>query len=93
MGEYLKKEEKELLKSFEAGEWKSVGNLEKRKGQLRDNAKATLRKDKRINIRISEADLRKLQKKAIHEGMPYQTLISSVLHKFVNGSLKEQASH
>lgn len=93
MGEYLNKEEKELLKSFEAGEWKSVGNLEKRKVQLRDNAKATLRKDKRINIRISEMDLRKLQKKAVHEGMPYRTLIASVLHKFVNGSLKEQTSH
>jgi predicted DNA binding CopG/RHH family protein len=83
----LNKEEHEILESFEKGEWKSVPNLEKRKVDLRSYARATLRKDKRVNIRISERDLRELQRQAVHEGLPYQTFISSILHKFVNGSL------
>jgi hypothetical protein len=51
---------------------------------------ATLRKDKRVNIRISEKDLLALQKRAVHQGIPYQTLISSVLHKYVNGGFTEK---
>ena len=87
------KEEKELLESFERGEWQSVTAFPQESQKHRRYASRTLKKDKRVNIRISEVDLRKLQKKAVHEGLPYQTLIASVLHKFVNGSLKEQASH
>jgi len=52
-------------------------------------ARNTLRKDKRLNIRISERDLLELQKKAVNEGLPYQTYVSSILHKFVNGNLVE----
>ncbi len=83
----LDKEERDILESFERGEWKSVPNLEERKADLKNYARATIRKDKRINIRISERDLRELQRQAVHEVLPYQTFISSILHKFVNGNL------
>jgi len=52
-------------------------------------ARNNLRKDKRLNIRISERDLLELQKKAVNEGIPYQTYVSSIIHKFINGSLVE----
>ena len=81
----LDKDEKELLDSFERHEWESVTNLSKRKTELKDYARATIRKDKRVNIRISERDLKELQRIALREGLPYQTMISSILHKFVNG--------
>jgi predicted DNA binding CopG/RHH family protein len=81
----LEKEEKELLDSFEKGEWKSRSNLAERKKELGDYARATIRKDKRVNIRISERDLKELQRIALREGLPYQTLISSILHKYING--------
>jgi predicted DNA binding CopG/RHH family protein len=52
-------------------------------------ARNTLRKDKRLNIRISERDLLELQKRAVNEGLPYQTYVSSIIHKFINGNLVE----
>lgn len=64
-----------------------------RKKRLKDSAQATLRKDKRVNIRISERDLNELQRKAVHEGLPYQTFIASILHKFVNGRFVEKSAH
>jgi len=81
----LDKEEKELLDSFDKGEWKSRSNLSDRKEELKNYARATIRKDKRVNIRISERDLKELQRIALREGLPYQTLISSILHKYVTG--------
>ena len=81
----LDKDEKKLLDSFEKDEWKSFTNISKRKTELKEYARATIRKDKRVNIRISERDLREIQRIAIREGLPYQTLISSILHKYVNG--------
>jgi predicted DNA binding CopG/RHH family protein len=83
----LTEEEKHLLESFEKGEWVSVKNLSKRKKELMLYARNTLRKDKRLNIRISERDLNELQRKAVVEGLPYQTYVSSIIHKFVNGKL------
>jgi predicted DNA binding CopG/RHH family protein len=77
-------DEKELLDSFEKNEWRSVKDLKQRKLELEESARATIRKDKRVNIRISERDLKELQKIALREGLPYQTLISSILHKYVN---------
>ena len=88
----LDKEERDILESFEKGEWKSVPNLEKRKDDIKKYARATMRKDKRVNIRISERDLKELQRQAVYEGLPYQTFISSILHKFVNGNLGEHSS-
>lgn len=85
----LTQEEQAILDSVARGEWRSVAETDAELERYRDAAKATLRKDKRVNIRISERDLACLQKRAIEEGLPYQTLISSVLHKFVNGRLRE----
>lgn len=86
----LQPDELELLASYENEEWKSVKKLKEQKEQYRAYARATFRKDKRVNIRISEKDLRDLQKRAIRQGIPYQTLISSVLHKYVSGGLIEK---
>ena len=85
----LDNDEKELLDSFERNEWRSVKDLKKRKLELEASARTTIRKDKRVNIRISERDLKELQKIALKEGLPYQTLISSILHKYVNKSQAE----
>ena len=83
----LSKEEKEILESFEKGEWTSAENLSERKKALAEYARNTLKKDKRLNIRISERDLLELQKKAVQEGLPYQTYVSSIIHKFLNGTM------
>ena len=88
----LTEEEKEILDSFEKGEWVQVKNLSKRKKELMPYARNTLKKDKRLNIRISERDLNELQRKAVAEGLPYQTYVSSIIHKFVNGKLIEAKS-
>ncbi|MDP1990945.1 MAG: hypothetical protein Q8K00_07960 [Syntrophales bacterium] len=85
----LTKEEKEILDSFEKDEWVPVTNLTERKKELMAYARNTLRKDKRLNIRISERDLLELQKRAVNEGLPYQTYVSSIIHKFINGNLIE----
>ena len=88
MKEYkFDQEEKEILDSYERSEWYSVPCVQEKIKKYAIYAKATLRKDKRINIRISERDLELLQRKAIEEGIPYQTLISSLLHKYINGNL------
>ena len=88
----MTKEEKDLLASYERGEWKRVDNLKKGVNRYQKIARLTLRKDKRINIRISAKDLEELQKKALDEGIPYQTLISSVLHKYISRGLDKRIS-
>jgi len=88
----LSKEEKTILESVERGRGKSVPRLEKEAKRYQDYARATFRKDKRVNIRISERDLVKIRQRALEEGLPYQTLISSILHKFVGGRLVEKPS-
>jgi predicted DNA binding CopG/RHH family protein len=88
----LSRDEQELLKSYNKGEWVSTKHLDADRKQLRRYAKNALRKDRRVNIRISENDLLELQRKAVQEGLPYQTLISSVLHKYINGRFTERAS-
>ena len=80
----LDKEEKELLEEVERDEWRSVVSELRDLDVYRQAARRTLRKDKRVNIRISERDLVSLQKIAAEEGIPYQTFISSILHKFVS---------
>ncbi len=77
----LEKEEIDILEAFERGEFKSVPNLVERKKELQKIAKNTFNKTRNINIRLSERDLYKLKAKAIEEGIPYQTLASSILHK------------
>ena len=85
----LSKEEREILDAFESGRVKSVRGKTATLKEHRAYAEATFRKDKRVNIRISSRDLNLLQRRAITEGIPYQTLIASVLHKFVDGRLKD----
>jgi predicted DNA binding CopG/RHH family protein len=81
----LDKDEQEELeaieKAFERGDFKSVPDLEKRKKELQKIARHTMNKTRNINIRLSERDLYRLKAKAIEEGVPYQTLAASILHK------------
>ena len=84
----LDQEEKDILDAFESGKYKSV-LTDDRKKSLAEAAENTFKKDKRINIRLSSHDLDALQRRALREGVPYQTLVSSVLHKYVSGNLKE----
>ena len=88
MTKKLDKEEKKLLKTYEAGEFESVLTTARKK-QIREAVSSTFKKDKRINIRISSRDLDAIQKRALMEGIPYQTLVSSILHKYVSGSLRD----
>ncbi len=83
----LTEEEQRLLDSVEQGEWKTIPGFEQEAERYRAAARATLRKDKRVNIRMTERDLTHFRKAALREGLPYQTLISSVLHKYINGLL------
>lgn len=88
----LSEEERELLRSVEDGEWRSAPGKAEEIRRYREYAKATFKKDRRINIRISSRDLEALQKRALMEGIPYQTLIASVLHKYAAGRLKDQTA-
>ena len=85
----LDKEELQILEDFERGEFKRIPNFQAEKKMLEDAARKSLQKDKRINIRISSRDLERIQMRAAREGMPYQTYISSTLHKLVSGRLEE----
>jgi len=83
----LDQEEKELMESIDRDEWKSVKNVDQEKKEAVQAARNTLKKEKRINLRLTQKDYRQIQVKAIEEGIPYQTLISSIVHKYLNGSL------
>ena len=80
-------EEKELMESIERDEWQSVENITQEKEKVIVAARNTLKKDKRINLRLTQKDYHQIQVRAIEEGIPYQTLISSIVHKYLNGSL------
>ena len=86
----LDRAEKDLLESFERGEWASVRDRKTEISRLGTAARATLRKNRRINIRLSDRDVIGLQAKAAEEGIPYQTLISSILHKYVMNRLVDE---
>jgi predicted DNA binding CopG/RHH family protein len=90
MNYQLNEEEKEILSTFERGEWEKVPDMDEEIKRHVEYAKATHRKNKRINIRISEKDLEMIQRKAIEEGIPYQTLISGVIHKYISGRLVDK---
>jgi len=85
----MDKEEREILAAFEGGELKRSNGSAKIQKQHQEYAAAMFKKDARINIRLSSNDLRRLQKKALEEGIPYQTLVASILHKYVEGRLHE----
>ena len=88
----LNQEEKEILDSYDRDEWVPSRRRDEDPKKYQDYARATLRKDRRVNIRISSKDLESLQKKALQEGIPYQTLMASILHKYVTGALAENKS-
>jgi len=83
-------EERELEMSLENNEWVSIPNFKDLKIKMEIAAKNTLLKDQRMNIRIAKRDLEGLKTKAMEQGLPYQTLVSSILHKYVNGNLVEK---
>jgi predicted DNA binding CopG/RHH family protein len=87
---YYDEEEKELAESFERGEWRPVKNAVQHRREVCAAARNVLKKDARINIRISSKDLGDVQVIAAREGIPYQTLVSSIIHKYVSGSLMEK---
>ncbi len=81
------KDEQEFINSYEKGDWKSVPNIKKVIKDHQEIVQNTIRKNKNINIRLTQFDLNGIKSKAIQEGMPYQTLIASILHKYVTGTL------
>jgi len=86
---YIDKEEKEFIESYNRGEWRSVKDKRKISKYIKA-AKESLNKNQRINIRLTSKDLNDIQVKAIEEGIPYQTLISSLIHKYNSGKLVEK---
>ena len=83
----IDQEENDLMESIERGDWKPVKDINREKEKAITAARNTLKKDKRINLRLTQKDYYQIQIKAIEEGIPYQTLISSIVHKYINGSL------
>ncbi len=86
----LDEKEQELLGSFDRDEWKPVAEQEAEVERYREYARATFKKDMRVNIRISKKELEALQSRALEEGIHYQTLIGSILHKYADGRLVER---
>ena len=82
-------DEKELLESVERGEWKSVNGGKRERTRYFRYSEATFREDRQLHIRLSSKDLEAIQTLALVEGLPYQTLIPSLLHKYASGVLKE----
>lgn len=91
MRDKLEKYESEVLRDYEAGKLKSVKHLPGEKKRYETYARETLRKNRRVNIRMSEYDLKAIQLKAMEEGVPYQTFISSVLHKIADGRISHHS--
>ena len=86
MKTYLDKEDKDLAESLEKDEW--ISDLDKKdKKRYEAYARYSLNKKRRINIRMTERDLKKIRAKAIEEGIPYQSLISMLIHKFNEGKV------
>ena len=83
----IDKEERDLMESIERDEWQPVKNIDQEKEKAIAAARNTLKREKRINLRLTQKDYHQIQIKAIEEGIPYQTLISSLVHKYLNGSL------
>ena len=82
--------ERELIRSVEDGEWRSVANFGEVRERLVAAARETTAKDARINVRISSRDVEALKTRALEEGLPYQSLVTSILHKYVTGRLVER---
>jgi len=88
----LDNDEEEILKDFEKGNFVSVENLDEELEFAKRAANNFMKRDSRINIRISAADLNMVRRIAVQEGLPYQTLLASIIHKFVTGRLVNKES-
>ena len=86
----LDEEEREILEAFESGQLTPVSNKEEVIARLQSYAQGAQRKDRRVNIRLTAHDLASLQAVAVEEGIPYQTLMANILHKYVTGRLVER---
>jgi len=84
----MTEEEKRILEEYESDQMESIGTAEIR-DKYKEIAKDTMRKNSRINIRIPQRVLDDIKVKALEQGLPYQTLISSILYKYSSGKLKE----
>ncbi len=85
----LDKEEKSILDAYDKGVMKTSTPSKKERGGIKTMAENTFRKDRRVTIRLYDHDLKGIQKKAMEKGMPYQTLISSMIHQYIEGDLVE----
>jgi len=85
--------EQDILNTYEAGEFKSTSPSKADLAKFKAAASATFIKDRRINIRLSSPDLMDIQARALEEGIPYQTFIASILHKYASGRLFEKPSN
>ena len=88
--EPIDQEEQELIASIENEEWQQIDNIKGEKEKAILTARNTIKKDKRINLRLTQKDYHQIQLKAIEEGIPYQTLISGLVHKYLNGTLVQR---
>ncbi|MBF0286861.1 MAG: antitoxin [SAR324 cluster bacterium] len=86
----LDPEEQEILDAFERGDLKSIPNVQQEIELTKEAARNTFNKTKRINLRLTEQDFDLAHIKALEEGLPYQTLLSSVIHKYLSGRLTEK---
>jgi len=86
----LDDEEREIIEAFDNDTLKQAADASMIRSQHQTYAEAMFKKDARINIRLSSRDLRGLQKKALAEGIPYQTLVASIIHKYIEGRLHEE---
>jgi predicted DNA binding CopG/RHH family protein len=86
----LDKNEEKVVKDFEGGALKRVADLPRQKTVYQSVAKNTLNKTRHINVRLSERDLQKLKACAAEKGVPYQTLVTSILHQYSNGRVEEK---
>lgn len=86
----MDREERDISESFERDEWKPVADREAERDRYSQYAHTTLKKDMRVNIRMSGRDLDAIKKRALEEGIPYQTLMASILHKYADGRLVEK---
>ncbi|MDD2367194.1 MAG: hypothetical protein PHN84_13615 [Desulfuromonadaceae bacterium] len=84
--------ENDILNAYEKGELVSTNPTRQEKEKYKDAAQSSFLKDRRVNIRLSSPDLIDIQARALEDGVPYQTLIASVLHKYVTGRLSEKPS-
>jgi len=86
----LNKEEKNILDAYEKGNIKAKHPSEEELKEVKKIAETTFRKNRRITIRLYDHDYKGIQKKAMEKGIPYQTLISGMIHQYIEGDLVER---